>query len=1022
MSATGKKSPVKWWRVFRICFRWTRIAILFAILGVICALTYVSEVGLPDFLKRPLLQSLETRGVELRFSRLRWRWARGFVAEDVRFGSALPLPDIPQLSLREVELRLDSSQLYHLKFAVNGLNLGGGKLSWPLLNPSQPSSVLNLTNLDARLRLLPGDEWVLDGLSAVFENARFSLTGSITNASMLKTWPIFSHGAKKSAPGSFGERLRQFAEAMHRVHFASQPQLNVIVHGDAANTSSFDAFVILHAPGVSTPWCDVSKGDLLLRLSPPPSGNGPSKLEFRLDVAAVKTAYAEASQVHAEIHALGDDGLTNLVHATLEFSAVKASTLWADVGTVSASVQWSHSLTNPLPADGVAKLTFSDIETQWATASHATLTASLRTPAISVPSQPELGFWNTLAPYVLGLESRVENIRAGDFESREVAISGNWKAPMLTITNLYTEMYQGHFKADADINVSNRKARLALNSDFDALRAYPLLPPAAQRWLDHQRFDWVKPPVIQAAGTITLPEWTNRHPDWHGEIMPTLALNGHFELGEGSYRGVSFTNASSHIIFSNMTWCMPDMLARRPEGAVQMFFTSDDRTQDYFFKVHSGMNVQPIRTVLENEKARQVFDKFTFGTPAEVTAEIWGRWHEPTRTGFTAHIAATNLTYKTESATAVSANLQYTNKFLLLTHSRAEQTNLFVTVESMGFDLTTLRGHLTNGFSTIDPMVIARLIGPRTAESFMAYHFVVPPQIRADGEVPLTEDVSVSDMHFAIEGGPFDWWKFHLPRIRGKAHWVGDELFLEDMDADFYGGNIQGSAKFDFDTEMGTDASFDVEVKDTMLQLLLADVATSTNHLEGTLNGNLQITRGNTADRQSWFGSGHAQLKDGLIWNIPIFGILTPLLNTLSPGLGESRAGQGTADFVITNSVIRTDNLEVRSPTLRLFYRGTVDFDLKVDAKVDAEIGRDAPLVGEVVSVMLYPFGKMFETRVTGTLGNPKREPVMWLTRAISPLLHPWRVFNFLIPKTSGETNAPAVPANEINPNTTKKP
>ena len=177
------------------------------------------------------------------------------------------------------------------------------------------------------------------------------------------------------------------------------------------------------------------------------------------------------------------------------------------------------------------------------------------------------------------------------------------------------------------------------------------------------------------------------------------------------------------------------------------------------------------------------------------------------------------------------------------------------------------------------------------------------------------------------------------------------------------------------------------------------------------------MNKANTSNPLSWFGSGNAYLTNGLIWQIPIFGVLTPVLNGISPGLGESRLGDGSADFIITNSVIRTDNLMVRSPTLRLFYVGTVDFNFKVDAEVEAELGRDTPLLGPLVSVVFMPVGKLCKTRVTGTLRDPKREPVMWLTKIISPLLHPWRIFNLFSSKNGEDkpvdapSPTPAVPA-----------
>ena len=70
----------------------------------------------------------------------------------------------------------------------------------------------------------------------------------------------------------------------------------------------------------------------------------------------------------------------------------------------------------------------------------------------------------------------------------------------------------------------------------------------------------------------------------------------------------------------------------------------------------------------------------------------------------------------------------------------------------------------------------------------------------------------------------------------------------------------------------------------------MADLTHPTNQFEGSTTVNLHITSANTDDWKSWNGFGHAYLRDGLIWQAPIFGIFSPVLNSISPGLGTSRA------------------------------------------------------------------------------------------------------------------------------------
>jgi hypothetical protein len=190
------------------------------------------------------------------------------------------------------------------------------------------------------------------------------------------------------------------------------------------------------------------------------------------------------------------------------------------------------------------------------------------------------------------------------------------------------------------------------------------------------------------------------------------------------------------------------------------------------------------------------------------------------------------------------------------------------------------------------------------------------------------------------------------------------------------------------------------------LHSLAADLSSPTNHLEGTLTGRLVVTDADSRDWRTWDGFGHANLHDGLLWDIPIFGILSPVLNTFLPGLGNSRATDAVAKFSITNGVIYTDSLEIRSTMMRLEYTGTVDLKQNVHARVIAQLLRDTWVVGPLVSTVLWPVSKLFEYKITGTLKNPKSEPV-YVPKLLLLPLHPIRTLEGMFPGGETETNVP---------------
>src|SRR5579883_3522657 len=221
------RAPKRWWRISRACLRGVRLGILFLALFLLALLAWVNTIGLPGFLKRPLIAQLHARGLDLEFDRLRWHWNRGLVADRVRIGSTQQETNSPQLSVQRLEIQLNHHALARLKLHVDSVTLRGGELVWPLADPNHPDASLALTNIQTQLRLLPGDRWDLDNFTAGFAGAQVLLSGTLTNASTLREWKSL-HARSERQPALLRQRLRELSDAINRIHFTQPPQLTVV--------------------------------------------------------------------------------------------------------------------------------------------------------------------------------------------------------------------------------------------------------------------------------------------------------------------------------------------------------------------------------------------------------------------------------------------------------------------------------------------------------------------------------------------------------------------------------------------------------------------------------------------------------------------------------------------------------------------------------------------------------------------------------------------------------------------------
>jgi hypothetical protein len=155
------------------------------------------------------------------------------------------------------------------------------------------------------------------------------------------------------------------------------------------------------------------------------------------------------------------------------------------------------------------------------------------------------------------------------------------------------------------------------------------------------------------------------------------------------------------------------------------------------------------------------------------------------------------------------------------------------------------------------------------------------------------------------------------------------------------------------------------------------------------------------------------------LWDIKLFGVFSPILNAIAPGSGDSRAREASASFVITNGVLSTDNLEIRSSGFRLLYRGTIDTKKRLNARVEANLLRDTPVFGFFLSWMLTPLDKLFEYRVTGTLQKPITKP-LYIPKVFMAMLRPFHSLKELLPPPSPSkpvsTPAASPPVNPASP------
>jgi hypothetical protein len=971
-------------------------------------------------------------------------------------------PDQPRLFIQEAEVRPDLAALRHFRLNPRSFIVRNGRLTVPLNAAGETARTLEVSDIMITLQFLPNDQWELDQFEARALGAKISLLGTLTNASRVGSWRLALSTNQTFRPWQYW--LRQLQETGAKIRFAQPPVLRLNFHGDADVPNSLGGLLTFNLAAADTPWGNMQNALLSCILLPPDNTNKLTQARLKLTLGQFHSPASLVNQ--AQLTGSCRLALTNPMPSdfSCQFECAQLQTPWAtgqnlklsaDIGAVKDD-EPSRSA-NAGPALRVADrlganldLTAEDVRTRSLSAQHCAFRglmtflttnwtpetldgrfslARVQTPVCSAtgaevsldmsyvpqggihPTNEIPDWWTVWKPYQLSWEARFTDVRATNLEARTVSVAGHWHAPRLSIEALRADLYGGHLKASAGLEMGTRRLDASVASDFDLRQLTPLLSATAGKWLN--RFSWQTPPRIDFNASAVLPAWTNREQHWKDQVLPTLTLDGSLAMGPGAYHRVQMESLMTHFSFSNSLCHLPDLTVRRPEGSLEFDILFNPGISTYRIGIRGGILPHALESILDGP-ASQALALFEFRQPVTVNGEVNGTLTDDSQPCALGELAASDFSFRGRHCDRFQANLEYTNGLCQLRDAQLWCDGRAIKATLVSFDSYERRIALTNVLCDLDPMIVAACISDDAAKTIAPYRFLEPPQARVDGELLLGHPLRPY-LRFDLDGGPFNYWRFVVPQISATVDWAPGLVTISNLQSSFYQGRMIGDGRFDVSPYHATLLNFKVNVTNADLRLLVRDLSPKTNQLEGRLDLDLFVSSAVSTNWNSWQGHGRINLADGLIWDIPVFGIFSPVLNAVAPGLGNSRADRGKATFTITNSVIYTDDLEINTAMARLHYKGTVDFNKQVNARAEAALLQDTGVAGPIFWLAFLPFTKLFEVKVTGTLDQPKHQMLYLFPRLLMMPLHPFRTLRDLFPSEESKQK-PAPTADERAP------
>ncbi len=1020
----------RFWPWTRRIFRWCRIAVLLVVLAAVLAAIWLNRVGLPDFLKDRLVMELRERGIALRFSRMRLHWYRGLVAENIHLGQP-GNTNAPRISATEAELLIDGRALLRREIQLTGFGLRGGRLTLPVWGTNAVPREVVVEKITGELRFAPPDEWELVGFHAETFGVKFLLAGVVTNASSIRRLARTREGPAR--PRSVEAFWYDLVAKLEQSEFEKPSEIVGRIEGDASEASSFRATLDISSPRVKSPWGSGRQVKATIQLAP--SRSGPFEADVKIHARDAVTEWGQAGLLSLDAHVAPSFTRWTPTNAHLSLAVTNARTPWAGARelTLVADFKPSHSDSNASlahytlrarqveskwartarlelvsdavltssnlwPSTATTGLKFAGGEIEWGRAAAGSVEGTLELPPLEAMRFGDTNFswWARLDRVLAGLRVSVDAVRTPRLDVEKLAFTAEWRPPSLTLRNLHGELLGGVLDGDAGLNTQSRALIAAAKTTIDPRRVAPLLHTNTQRWLE--QFTWDKAPRVNASARVTLPVWTNGgaafvSADWEGAVLPELVVEGDFSAGRSGWRGATMDAVRSSFTVSNRVLRLPDLEITRPEGRVTAGYFEDGRRQEFAIEFSSAIDLRAIGPLLPAE-ARTVLEEFDFKTPPVLRGGVSGNWRRPELIALRTTFAGTNFSYRGMPVVSVRALVTMTNRLISVIEPEVVRAEGTGRADAVRVELERNRIHIDNATGSLDVWSITHAVGKQVEDTMQPYKFLRAPTGRVWGVIQA-DDARGTDLHFEVAGGPFEWAGFKFQQITGSIHWLGETLMLTNVHGAFHGGHLQGWTFFDFAKPRGGEMAFRTEFSGLNLRSLVADFGSGTNKAEGVLDGLVVIDHAALEDFKSWRGYGWMTLKDGLIWDFPIFGIFSPMLNAIKEGAGNNKAKEAAATFTITNSVIHSRDLTIQASGMRLNYDGTVDFDARVKGRMEAQLFRNTPGVGSVLSTVFWPVTKILEYKITGTLGKPEAAP-LFIPKFLMMPFHPLRTLKEL--------------------------
>jgi len=214
------------------------------------------------------------------------------------------------------------------------------------------------------------------------------------------------------------------------------------------------------------------------------------------------------------------------------------------------------------------------------------------------------------------------------------------------------------------------------------------------------------------------------------------------------------------------------------------------------------------------------------------------------------------------------------------------------------------------------------------------------------------------------------WWKLKADSATADLTATSNTVAIRNFDAAICGGTLRGQT--DLQTA-GTNTAFQftLDADQCDIRRILQTMGSPNTNASGRLKGHLELS-GTGSGAETFQGRGNLEIANGVLIEVPVFGIFSSILNLVVAGLGSTAVTKANCTYTIANQLLKTDDLDFETGAAAVRSRGAIGLAKgDLDFRVEAQPLRSWP----GINILTWMFGKIFEYKVGGTIDNPNWRP-----------------------------------------------